>query len=161
MRRQERCIDAFEALPEQDHVEITRIWLLRAASRERKVWYPIVDFICGSGNRLIVLCPWRKERRLCLGRRKPCCKASKEYQRFGGALFRERGLSHVEFIPEDGALRQRGHCELIRYTETRAHLLLNLDHALGIAARNPRLDRSLLQLKTSTLRPGESVPSGV
>jgi hypothetical protein len=131
------CLEALKALPKRDPDGITHLWLRRATSRERKNGPPIADYICGSGVRLIVLYPWRKDHRLCLGRRKPNGKASKEYQRFDGRVFQERGWWYVEFTPE-GLRRYMVH---VLYYEVGAHVDL-YSNQWSKASRKADVERS-------------------
>ena len=59
-------------LPELDVDGITYVWLKRAKKTGyQKGEYPLAEFICGSGVRLIVLYPAPIDMRLYLGSRKP------------------------------------------------------------------------------------------
>ena len=91
------CVEALRALPNNDHAGVTHLWLRRPGATDRREGLPLAEFICGSGVRLIVMYPWRVDKRLCLGRRKPTGKTSNHYARFGASPFRERGWWFVEF----------------------------------------------------------------
>ena len=95
------CLEALKALPEGDQDGITHVWLRRLTSRERKNGHSLAEFICGSGVRVIVMYPWRKDLRLCLGKNKPTGKIANEYARYKAKLFQESDLWYVQFeLPE-------------------------------------------------------------
>jgi len=94
----EECI---KALPKRDQVGVTHLWLRRPGATDRREGLPLAQFICGSGVRLIVMFPWRKDMRLCLGRRRPAGILSKECAGFGTPAFRDREWWYVEFSMRD------------------------------------------------------------
>jgi len=84
-------------LPESDGRGITHIWLRRTPIRARKMGAPLAEFVCGSGVRLIVIYPWRKDGRMCIGHDKPQAQAMAPYLRFGASVICEDGRWYVEF----------------------------------------------------------------
>ncbi|MGK0264505.1 MAG: hypothetical protein ACI8UD_003166 [Planctomycetota bacterium] len=64
---------------------------------DRKGDLPLAEFICGSGVRLIVVYPWRVDRRLCLGKSRPAGSGSQELERFGACILGDRGWWYAEF----------------------------------------------------------------
>ena len=69
--------------------------------------------------RAVVLYPWRVDRRIALGRRRPAGKEARAYQRFGATLLRERGWWYAQF--ERDGLR-RFYVEHLLYHEVGHHL---------------------------------------
>ena len=114
----EECVEALRALPRGDFAGITHLWLRRPGGADRRGGLPLAEFICGSGVRLIVLYPWRSDRRLCLGRERPVGKVSKEFSRFGAAPFKHRGWWYAQFSGPE----LRRYCVHILYHEVGHHV---------------------------------------
>lgn len=112
------CLEALNALPESDREGITHIWLRRPSSRDRKSGHPFAEFICGSGVRVIVIYPWRKDLRLYLGNNKPTGKLVNEYARHGAELILEEGFWHVQF----GLSELRRFCIQVLFHEVGHHV---------------------------------------
>jgi hypothetical protein len=92
---------ALDALPNKHTRGLTHLWLRRGLSGSRQSNQPLAEFICGSGVRVIILSPWRRDMRLCLGRDKVENRIAKSYARYGAPPFRHRGWWYVEFSPQD------------------------------------------------------------
>ncbi len=97
----EECLAAIQALPERDYEALTHLWMRRPSGADRRRGVPLAEFICGSGVRLIVMYPWRVDRRICFGRKRPIGRIANEYKRFGAPPFRERGWWYAEFSEAD------------------------------------------------------------
>lgn len=114
----EACLAALQALPREHYEDITHVWLRRPSGVDRRRGLPDAEFVCGGSVRLIVLYPWRNDRRACLGRRRPAQRRTKEFARFGGTVFQQNGEWFVEFSPE--GLRQ--YVAYVLYHEVGHHL---------------------------------------
>jgi hypothetical protein len=79
------------ALPERDTSGITHIWCRRLKKSEfGQQGQPMAEFICGSGVRVIILYPWRRDMTLSWTR-KPQNRLLNEMSRFGFKIMRRRG----------------------------------------------------------------------
>jgi hypothetical protein len=92
---------ALKNLPQYDSTGITHIWLRRTPIRARKLGAPLAQFICGSGVRVIIIYPWPKDGRMCLGQDKPHPQTIAPFLRFGASVAREGGQWHVQFSEPD------------------------------------------------------------
>lgn len=82
---------ALKALPEVDCSDVTHIWCRRMKEPEfSRDSQPMAEFICGSGVRVIVLYPWRKDMTLSW-KRKPSNRFLNEMRRFGFKIIQRRG----------------------------------------------------------------------
>mgnify|MGYP000067038661 FL=1 len=71
--------EAIKALPKDDSLGITHIWLRRFSKTEyEKGALPLAEFICGSGVRVIILYPFPKNMIMNLGSKKPSARKLKE-----------------------------------------------------------------------------------
>ena len=93
-------LEALEALPNRQVDGITHLWLRRNLTGGRAARQPLAEFICGSGVRVIVLYPWRRDLHLCLGREKPDSKAVASYSACAATPFRSRGWWYIKFTRE-------------------------------------------------------------
>ncbi|MCC7061347.1 MAG: hypothetical protein IT456_00995 [Planctomycetes bacterium] len=100
----EECRTALHALPASHYEGLTHLWLRRPSGVDRRNGLPLAEFLCGSGVRLIVMYPWRVDRRTCLGRLRPAGNLARELERFGATFVRDRGWWYAQLDPD--ALRE-------------------------------------------------------
>ena len=113
------CLEVIAELPKRDQEGLTHLWLRRPRGQAaRKGCWPLAQFICGSGVRLVAIYPWHEDRRLYFGRKKPRGKRIEEYLRFGASLVCERGWWCVEFGPAE----LRRYCIHLLYHEMGHHV---------------------------------------
>ena len=91
----------FRSVAEEARPGLTHLWCRRTLTGCRAARQPLAEFICGSGVRVIVLYPWRRDMRLCLGRDRPDSKTAASYARFEAPPFRHRGWWYVEISLEN------------------------------------------------------------
>ena len=116
----EEAREALQALPKKHHAGITHLWLRRDSTQNRiRSDAPLAEFICGSGVRLIVLYPWRRDLRMCLGRLPPVQRFTKTYGQFGAEIVRQRGWWYVIF---DLKGLRRFYVEYLLYHEVGHHI---------------------------------------
>ena len=93
---------ALEALPKRHTQGITHVWLRRRRPAESAAGsFPLAEFVCGSGVRAVILYPWHREGTLCIGRALPAERVTRDYTRYGAAVFSRGGLWYVRFGEED------------------------------------------------------------
>lgn len=116
----QEALEALRALPKRRVEGITHLWLRRASQRELLGGrLPLAEFICGSGVRVIVLYPWRRDLRICLGRKRPAGRYARSYERFGAEIHRRRGWWYAEFSEAD---LRRFYIENLLYHEVGHHV---------------------------------------
>lgn len=116
----EETLEALRALPQKHHQGITHLWLRRASQRDLEGGrLPLAEFMCGSGVRAIVLYPWRKDLRLCMGRLRPEGKHCRAYSKFGAEMVRSQGWWYVVFSLSD---LRRFYIEHLLYHEVGHHV---------------------------------------
>jgi hypothetical protein len=113
------CLEALAALPEADVRGLTHLWLRRLRNLESAASVPLAEFICGSGVRVIILYPWRRDMRLCVGRTRPSVKNVRLYGSFGADLIHQSGLWHFQF---DAVNLRRFYIEHLLYHEVGHHI---------------------------------------
>jgi hypothetical protein len=113
------CLQALAALPQADVRGITHLWLRRARSSETMTSAPLAELICGSGVRLIVLYPWRRDRRLCMGRTRPNARTVRTFSAFETELIHQAGWWYFKL--DDRNLR-RFTIEHLLYHEVGHHV---------------------------------------
>jgi hypothetical protein len=75
--------EALKRLPAEDFNGITHIWFRRIIKSEfSNQLPPLAEFVCGSGVRVIIIYPWRRDLIQEFGRTKPSKKLLAKYQRF-------------------------------------------------------------------------------
>lgn len=93
----DECTKVLCGLP-GDHVAgITHLWLRRPGGAAHRRDQPLVQFVCGSGVRVVILYAWPTDRRLKLGRARPTGAWARELQRFGAKVLAVRGVWYAEF----------------------------------------------------------------
>ncbi len=113
------CLQALTALPEAHVRGLTHLWLRRPRSSESTASPRLAEFICGSGVRVIILYPWRRDLRLCVGRARPPARTVRVYQRFEAELVHEGGSWYFAF--DERSLR-RFYVEHLLYHEVGHHV---------------------------------------
>jgi hypothetical protein len=113
------CLQALSALPEAHVRGLTHLWLRRPRSSESATSPRLAEFICGSGVRLIVLYPWRRDLRLCVGGTRPLARTVRVYKRFEAELVHEGGLWYFAF---DERNLRRFYVEHLLYHEVGHHV---------------------------------------
>ena len=87
-----------DSLPQNQTDGITHIWMRRLNHSKRdRVDTPLAEYICGSGVRLVVLYPWRRDGTLHLGRRPPTKRIARDYEKFGASISNRRGSWYAKF----------------------------------------------------------------
>jgi hypothetical protein len=113
------CLQALAALPAADIHGLTHLWLRRPRRSESARSENLAEFICGSGVRLIVLYPWRRDLRLCVGRLRPAARTVRVYQGFQAELVERAGSWYFDF---DRANLRRFYVEHLLYHEVGHHV---------------------------------------
>lgn len=93
----EEARTALEALPKRASKGITHIWLRRPSKRKIEASQaPLAEFVCGSGVRVVVLYPWKKDGRILLGRNKPKGGLARDYQKYQATFHKVRGWWYAQ-----------------------------------------------------------------
>lgn len=116
----DEVVQALEALPNNASAGLTHVWLRRASENQLvRGSLPLAEFVCGSGVRAVILYPWRRDLKICLGRKKPNGKFARGYVKFGAELIRERGWWYAAFSDRD---LRRFYVENLLYHEVGHHV---------------------------------------
>lgn len=97
----EEVLTHLKAFPPEDVEGITHIWLRRAKKEEFEYGKtPLAEFICGSGVRVVVLYPWKKDLTLCFGEKKPSARWLRLYERWETELFYKKEKWYLRWTIE-------------------------------------------------------------
>ena len=96
----EQCWDAIQALPNGEIDGLTHIWCRRLSGRQvRSGEYPMAEFICGSGVRVVVLYPWPRSMKMRHGTTRPPNRFINELGKFGAVVRLEDGQWTFQWTP--------------------------------------------------------------